>query len=91
MQQWTEEIFKVFKRIDKPRPVYVLKDFKGETIEGTFYGEEIQKITKDEDGLYKFEKVIKKRKRHGITEYYVKWLGWPDKFNSWVLNMEDQV
>ena len=30
------------------------------------------------------EKVLRKRKRKGVVEYFVKWKGYPDKFNSWV-------
>ncbi|XP_072017156.1 SCAN domain-containing protein 3-like [Amphiura filiformis] len=91
LPQWSEELFVVAKRIDRRVPVYVLKDFYDEEIEGTFYGREIQKVTKDKDGLFKVEKVIRKRKRQGVTEYFVKWLGWPDKFNSWVVDLEDSV
>ena len=91
LRQWSEEIFTVVKRIDKHRPVYILKDFSGEEIEGTFYAWEIQKVIKSEDSLFKIEKVIKKRKRDGITEHYVKWLGWPEKFNSWVVDLEDKT
>jgi hypothetical protein len=37
-----------------------------------------------EDEIYKVERVISRRKRRGITELFVKWDGWPDKFNSWI-------
>ena len=30
------------------------------------------------------EEVIKRRKRTGQKELFVKWLGWPKKFNSWI-------
>ena len=85
----SEELFVVEKRLDKRIPVYVLKDFNDEKIEGTFYGWEIQKVTKDKDSLFKVERVVRKRKRNGTTEYFVKWLGWPDKFNSWVVDLQD--
>jgi chromobox protein 5 len=35
------------------------------------------------DNVYEVEKFIKTRKRDGKVEYYVKWKGYPDKFNSW--------
>ena len=89
LPQWSEELFVVEKRLDKTIPVYVLKDFNDEKIEGTFYGWEIQKVTKDKDSLFKVERVVRKRKRNGTTEYFVKWLGWPDKFNSWVVDLRD--
>ena len=90
LPQWSEELFVVTKRIDKRKePTYVLKDFNDEEIEGTFYGREIQKVTKDKDSLFKVERVVRKRKRGGNVEYFVKWLGWPDKFNSWVVDLRD--
>ena len=89
LPQWSEELFVVEKRLDKRIPVYLLKDFNDEKIEGTFYGWEIQKVTKDKDSLFKVERVVRKRKRNGTTEYFVKWLGWPDKFNSWVMDLRD--
>jgi hypothetical protein len=33
-------------------------------------------------------KVLKTRKRNGIVEKFVSWLGYPDKFNSWVLEAD---
>ena len=30
------------------------------------------------------EKILRKRKRKGIAVYFVKWKGYPDKFNSWI-------
>ena len=36
------------------------------------------------DDVYRVEKILRKRKRKGIVEYFVKWKGYPDKFNSWI-------
>ena len=43
----------------------------------------MQKVIKEDD-VYRVEKVLRKRKRKGVVEYFVKWKGYPDKFNSWV-------
>ena len=37
-----------------------------------------------EDDVYEIEEVVKTRKRGGKVEYFVKWKGYPSKFNSWV-------
>ena len=60
---------------------YTIADTKGESIKGTFYEQELQK-TKQE--IYRIEKVVKKRKRNGIQEVYVKWKGYNSDFNSWI-------
>lgn len=83
LPKWTEEIFEISRRISRLPPVYKVKDYDGEEIEGTFYETELQKVIKT-DHVYKIERIIKRRKRNGTTEYFVKWFGYPDKFNSWV-------
>ncbi|KAK3735990.1 hypothetical protein QZH41_006322 [Actinostola sp. cb2023] len=80
---WSVEIFTVSERLPRKPPVYRLKDQQGEPLEGVFYGQEIQKVEKEDD-VYQIESVVKKRKRKGKLEYLVKWKGYPDKFNSWV-------
>ena len=79
--RWTEEIFTI-KEIRETNPLtYKLEDLQGEEIEGTFYEPELQKT---EQQIYRIEKVIKKEK----GKSFVKWKGYPDKFNSWVNNKD---
>lgn len=84
-QKWTEEHFKVAKRYKRGEiPVYKLKDLADDPIEGTFYESELLKVIKSGDILYRVEKVLRKRKQGKTKEVYVKWEGWPNKFNSWI-------
>ena len=83
LPNFTEELFTVYKRMARQGPVYKLKDDACEILEGTFYETELQKIIKNDD-VYRVEKIMRKRKRRGVVEYFVKWKGYPDKFNSWV-------
>ena len=73
----------VYKRVARQVPVYKLKDDAGEILDGTFYELELQKIIKN-DYMYRVEKILRKRKRKEIVKYFVKWKGYPDKFNSWI-------
>lgn len=84
-QKWTEEIFKVAYRMRKEGfNLYMLKDLMDEPIDGYFYQEELQHIFKDPNSTYRIEKVLKQRGRPGQRELLIKWMGWPNKFNSWV-------
>jgi hypothetical protein len=85
-QNWTREIFTIMKIIPRNPVVYKLKDLAGEVIKGTFYKQELQKIT--DSGYYPVEKVLKTRKRNRKTEYFVKFQGYPEKFNSWVQDVK---
>lgn len=83
LPNWTTELFTVKERISRSPPVYKLKDYAGEELKGTFYDQELQKVVKEDD-VYQVERVLDTRKKRGRTEYFVKWSGYPDKFNSWV-------
>jgi Integrase core domain/Chromo (CHRromatin Organisation MOdifier) domain len=80
---WSEEIFIITKRLNRAPVVYTLKDQMGEMLEGIFYEQELQKANTIDD-VYIVEKVIKTRKIRGKNQYFVKWRGYPAKFNSWV-------
>ena len=82
-QRWTVEIFRVTDVLDYNRPpVYRLTDLNGDSVDGTFYEKELQKVVLPKS--FKIEKIIKKRKRGRREELFVKWLGYPDSFNTWV-------
>lgn len=84
-QQFTGEIFKIAKRFHlQGIPMYKVKDFNQELIEGDFYENDLQKVDKEEDSLWLVEEIIKKRKRKGLTEVLVKFESWSEKFNQWV-------
>ena len=83
LPNFTKEMFTIYKRFGRQVPVYKLKDDAGEILDGTFYEAELQKVIKEDD-VYRVEKVLRKRKRKGLVEYFVKWKGYSDKFNSWV-------
>jgi hypothetical protein len=86
MPNWSKEHFVVDqvpeqKRGTKRR-VYKIKDYNNEAIKGTWYPEEVQQITANQ---YRIEKVLRHRTApDGTKELFVKWEGWPEKFNSWV-------
>ena len=85
-EKWAEDIFKVESRkLRQGIPVYKIVDYEDDPVQGTFYEPELQRVRKDVSSLFRVEKILRKRRRIGRREVFVKWLGWPKKFNSWIL------
>ncbi|XP_028416753.1 uncharacterized protein LOC114540964 [Dendronephthya gigantea] len=84
LPNWTEEVFTVTKRIPRRPPVYRIADYDNDELDGTFYEQELQKVNKTDSDFYRVEQILRSRIRNKRKEYYVKWLGYPEKFNSWV-------
>ena len=84
-QKWTGELFTIHQRFKRyGLPVYRLKDWSGEAIEGTFYEPELQIVHVDESTEYRVEKVLRKRSQNKRKEVLVRWLHWPPKYDSWI-------
>ena len=88
-QSVTKEYFTIYhidRRLSKDR--YYLKDLMGERIIGSFYSEYLVPFSPLTDGgEYRIDPNFRdfKRKRiRGVPHIWVKWLGWPSKFNQWV-------
>ena len=58
---------------------YVISDLKGEEIIWTFYKNKLQKTNQKE---FRTEEVIKRK----ADKSYVKWKGYNNSFNSWVIS-----
>ena len=80
---WSEEIFIIIKKFPTTSVTYGIKDVTDEEIKGRFY-EPGHQLSIKEGNVYDVEKVLKTRRRNGKIEYYVKWKGYPDKFNFWI-------
>ena len=60
---------------------YKLKDLNGEEIKDSFYEQQLQKTTQE---MFRIKKVIRRKGDKSL----VKWVGYPDDFNSWVDNKD---
>ena len=81
LPSWTQEIFTVTKIIPRVPPVYQLRDYAGDEIEGVFYAEELQKVDKSDD-IYKIERILAEKKENGKVKMLVKWLGYDKKIQQ---------
>lgn len=81
LPNYTEEVFKI-SEVHRGLPNrYVLTDLMDETLTGKFVSDEITPVRKNSENLWKIDKVIRRDSR---GRYFVKWRGFPTKFNSWV-------
>lgn len=84
-EQWSYEVFKIQRRFQMQGiPMYKIFDLLEDPITGNFYQSELQPVDKSEDVLWEIESIKKKRKRNNRIQYFVKWFGYSDRFNSWV-------
>ena len=82
-QTYSYEVFTVNKVKDTYPVTYGLSDYKGNIINGSFYTNEIQAVDVT-DNIWPIEKILSTRVREGISEYLVKFQGYPDEANTWI-------
>lgn len=81
---YSREIFKIYKVINRYPIVYRISDLDDEKIDGVFYGKELQKVLFNKNTSYAIDKIIKQRHKGNSIQLYVSWKGYPSKFNSWI-------
>lgn len=86
-ENWSQEIFRIKQVLPHRKPpVYKIVDLEGEEIDSIFYEEELLVIKKDLDReTFKIDQILKTAGRGKNKKYFVSWLNYPSKFNSWVL------
>jgi hypothetical protein len=80
---FTEEIFTVTEVYHGHPNTYTIKDSAGEPIIGRFYEQELYSAEGRQPD-FKIEKVQRRRTVKGKRMAFVKWLGYGNKFNSWI-------
>ncbi len=79
---WSTEIFLIDKILPTDPLTYQLRDDLGEKIHGSYYEKELQKVTPSKQ--FVLERIIDQRNVNGKRQYFVKFQGYPSKFNAWV-------
>ena len=77
---WTEEVFVVTRVMRGVVPKYKINQWDGTPVKGTFYAQDLQKVTVMDDDLFRVEKIVKRKG----DKVLLRWKGWPNKYDSWV-------
>ena len=84
---YTREIF-IVHSVNAPSwtvPTYRLKDQRGETIVGRFYGQELKKVHKKAaEAYHEIDSILKSVGKGRNRRHLVSWVGYGKEFNSWV-------
>jgi hypothetical protein len=89
---FADEILYIKEVIGTNPPTYKLVDYHDKPIKGSYYDNELVKYNKqEEDFEYEYILQTKKTKDPNKFKAFVKWKGYPDKFNSWVELTEEQI
>ena len=75
---WTEEVFLIRGVRPAKVPTYKVEEWDGTTVEGTFYTQDLQKVTMEDDNLFRIDKIVKRKG----DKVLVHWKGWPVKYDS---------
>ena len=70
----------VSRVVPEPVTTYRVKEMDGTPLQGTFYAQDLQKVTVDEKTMWRVDKVLKRKP----GQVFVSWKGWPAKYNSWI-------
>jgi Integrase core domain/Chromo (CHRromatin Organisation MOdifier) domain len=91
LPRFTDEVFTVARVFTSRAPItYQLRDADGESISGLFYAQDLclvlPPITTANAGekVYNIERVLKRRRRQGVEECFVKWEGYSSAHNAWI-------
>jgi hypothetical protein len=82
LPNWTNEVFTVYRVQPTYPETYILKDDKGELLQGGFYGHEILKS--NSGNVYLVEKILKQKKDKAL----VRWLGYDQSADSWIFKRD---
>ena len=83
--RWGKEIFVVSDRFRRQGiNVYKVEDQDNETVYGTFYEAEMQRVSQDNNNTWEVNQILRVRGVPPNREAYVSFRGWPAFYNRWM-------
>jgi len=79
---FTDEVFIITHILNHlPITMYTISEWDGSIIQGNFYPEELSLVKED---VFKVEKILRRAIKNGVPSAYVKWEGYPNRYNNWI-------
>jgi len=83
LPNYSDELFRILTVNDSRSPtIYRLEDLEGEKIDGIFYREEL--VPTSLDTTHRIAEILKTRKTREGVKHFVRWIGYSDRYNSWI-------
>lgn len=86
LPNWSKEIFEIQQQLRTSPITYRIQDYNKDTIEGTFYEPELQKVISSD--IYEIESILQEKYINRKPHLLVKWKGYPASMNSWIPKKE---
>jgi hypothetical protein len=83
-ETYFQEIFEIIRQTNTHPPRYKLVDLLKEELNGSFYEQQLIKVTYNNEGLFRIEQVLRYRKTAKGKEALIRWQGYPSKFDTWL-------
>lgn len=84
-QKWSGEVYLIRRRFVRDRlPMYLLQDYAGEALKGSFYQNELQRVQIPNDSLFVVDSILDRKQEKGVTKVKVHFKDWPARFDRWV-------
>lgn len=81
---FTEERFKITNVLDRRPPVYMIEDYNGTPIKGTYYSYELVPVVQDSETVYLIDRIVRKKRTKTGDQLLVDWVGYGPDFRSWI-------
>jgi hypothetical protein len=81
---WTETIYKIIKVLNTVNKAQYVLELDGEELKRRFYPEELQKVSVDENTLYRIERILGYRTVNGQRQAKIRWLGYTPNYDTWI-------
>lgn len=85
LNSFSDQIYTIAEVLPERIPVvYRLQDYFGRLLPGYYYEPEMVRTCAFDQTTHRAEKILRQRRRNGVDECLIRWIGHSEQFDSWV-------